>query len=83
MGKWRTETLEMSITFTTNGEVVNRITGSRSGYEGGGDMKCLPGSSEVLIAYLEQFCGKRIEPLDKQGLIRAIENTVNNYLKEQ
>lgn len=71
MPRFRSETASIEITYTTDGEVINRITGSRS------DPKM---TKEVLIAYLEQFCGVKIQPVDKGALTEDINDVIRKHL---
>lgn len=76
MSGYRTEEFTITITYTTNGERVNRITGSRSG---GGLL-----STEVLVKYLKQFCGLDLVPMkiNSYDLSRVISKSVTEYLEE-
>lgn len=70
MPRFKSETMQISITYTTDGEVINRITGSSGGLK----------AKEVMIAYLEQFGGMKIQPVDKSALRRDIEAVVDKHL---
>lgn len=69
MGRFREEQSEIRITYTTDGEVVNRITGSQGNMD-----------KQVLIAYLEQFCGVKVQNINKQSLLYDLTNVIEKHL---
>lgn len=71
MPRFREQTMTISISYTTDGEIINRITSSSS--DG-------TNATEVLTAYLEQFGGLKIQPVNKAELRRDIEAVVDKHL---
>jgi len=76
----RTQTMEFSVTYTTDGEIVNRVTGSHHGLKDNSNMLKSPSEEKVMIAYLEQFAGLKIQKVDKQSMKRELENVIDKYL---
>ncbi len=75
MSQFREKEFSITISYTTDGETVNRITGSRQ------DGTML--SKEILIEYLRQFCNVNLVPLNMNynALQRDIIEVVENHLK--
>lgn len=73
MSGFKTEEIKLSITYTTNGKVVNKI---KSASNGCGSV----GLKQVLVAYLEQFCDMKVQKVDKNEFRRELDLVVNKYL---
>lgn len=75
MGRFREQEFTIKISYTTDGETVNRITGANMGGT--------PLSNEILIEYLRQFGGVNLVPLklNTLSLSRDITDLVSRYLK--
>lgn len=70
----------MSVTYTTDGEIVNRVTGSHSCLSDNSNTLKAPRLEKIMIAYLEQFAGVKVQKINKQSMKRELENVIDKYL---